>query len=238
MRYFIMIACCLFYVPLSFATAQVPDILICQDQKFPLFTNPLETLFKEKPDQRPELSPSSSANWRGYVATFVIANQQFKLYDFGSEKYIQDGPNRGFQFEPTFATTFPDPTTHHLTSYSGILVIPQGDLTQYVHQAYASSYERYLLIRIQRGIVMESAEMTAAEFNQYKTRQLEAYKQTADYQQQLQQLSNSPHIRDDADLDQIMLAFAFFVEKTVIPFSTDDKTFARTICSPTNDASL
>ena len=37
--------------------------------------------------------------------------------------------------------------------YSGTIRIPQGELLEYVHGGYASTYERDLLLELERGVV-------------------------------------------------------------------------------------
>ncbi|MDR0515679.1 MAG: hypothetical protein LBH25_01380 [Fibromonadaceae bacterium] len=54
----------------AFATAQEPDLLIHNGEKYDLTVNPMEPFFKENPEKRPP-SPNT-ALWRGYIATFEI----------------------------------------------------------------------------------------------------------------------------------------------------------------------
>src|SRR3546814_7335855 len=39
--------------------------------------------------------------------------------------------------------------------YSGALIVPDGERTKYVHMGYGSSYERYQVLRIAAGRVVE-----------------------------------------------------------------------------------
>jgi hypothetical protein len=40
--------------------------------------------------------------------------------------------------------------------YSGVLSIPQGAMTQYVHMGYLSTYERDLFIAVENGVVVDT----------------------------------------------------------------------------------
>jgi len=40
--------------------------------------------------------------------------------------------------------------------YTGVINIPQGKMTQYVHMGYASRYERELFLAIENGIVVQT----------------------------------------------------------------------------------
>jgi hypothetical protein len=40
--------------------------------------------------------------------------------------------------------------------YTGVISIPQGKVTQYVHMGYASRYERDLFLAVENGIVVDT----------------------------------------------------------------------------------
>ncbi|GAP62533.1 hypothetical protein ARMA_0956 [Ardenticatena maritima] len=79
---------------------------------------------------------TSTACWRGYIATWEIKNGKFYLVDIeGRYKLTTD--------TPIFADWF-----------SGVLRIPLGNMLHYVHMGFASVYEEELYIKIEKGVVV------------------------------------------------------------------------------------
>jgi hypothetical protein len=70
----------------TLATAQAPDRLIYNGETYDLFSNPLESRYEK--ENRPSfwIAPNtrSSGNWRGYVATWEILNDQLYLVKINS----------------------------------------------------------------------------------------------------------------------------------------------------------
>ncbi len=80
----------------------------------------------------------STACWRRYIATWEIRNGRFYLVDIeGRYKLVSDGP--------VFAHWF-----------SGVLRIPRGNVLHYVHMGFATLYEEEWLVKIEKGIVVET----------------------------------------------------------------------------------
>ncbi|MFK7789835.1 MAG: hypothetical protein AB8C95_10140, partial [Phycisphaeraceae bacterium] len=69
----------------AWATAQVPDRILLDGEEYNLHNNPLEPYFDENPDERPETLTRSTANWRGYVATFTFKGKSLILNDIAVE---------------------------------------------------------------------------------------------------------------------------------------------------------
>ncbi|MBF0105189.1 MAG: hypothetical protein HQM16_07665 [Deltaproteobacteria bacterium] len=119
-----------------------------------MFTTPLEDYLKTL-SKRPEIfdGPSCSACWRGYVGTWVIKEGflylvDLKAGDCTNEKTIPLKKIFAGQKGPVRADWF-----------SGTIRLPKGNLTQYVHMGFASQYERYLLIEIDKGRVISEKEV-------------------------------------------------------------------------------
>lgn len=153
-------------------TAQVPDKLEYQGKLLSRFTNPLDAL---PTDRRPAFVSENTLNWRGYVALWEIRDGRLYLKDLRAricatppESEAERAPcgrhHRGAceiksvelqgAFPGRSGPTFAD-------WYTGELRVPQGRLLQYVHMGYASHYERYLLIDIAAGMVVETREIKA-----------------------------------------------------------------------------
>ena len=133
-------------------TAQVPDIIIYRGRRYPLLSNPLEAYWKEHPP-RPHFKPLHTANWRGYVAEWLIKSGA--LYLAGLRARIDN--SYGERKEMGLRDLFPDAGGQIQASwFSGELRIPQGKQVKYVHMGYDSTYEKELILTIEEGKVVRS----------------------------------------------------------------------------------
>ena len=130
-------------------TAQVPEVLRHEGQELAMCTNPLGDYFALG-GMRPRFDTRRSTMlWRGYVGQWEIA--QGRLYLVGLTGWLEDGT------PACLATVFPDfPERVFAHWYRGTLRIPRGNRIKYVHQGYASRYERDLLIDVERGVVQRT----------------------------------------------------------------------------------
>ncbi len=146
-------------------TAQVPDVLMLDGQLHKLFTNPLDRM---PDDRRRGFRSRNTANWRGYVALWEIDGGWLRLKDIDGEicelrpdpgaprakcGAMHHGPCR---FRAARMEDFSDEDGAPLLAdwFSGELMSPQGKMLSYRHMGYASSFERYLLIEVERGQVL------------------------------------------------------------------------------------
>ena len=134
-------------------TAQMPDRLIHHGRILDLCATPLEDCLRRRPKaRRPKFLRLSTANWRGYVATWEILDQRLFLTG------IEDGlvQTDGGPQEVTLKTLFPrGPFPKPATWVSGALRCPEGRLRNYVHAGFASQYERDRVFIVESGIVVE-----------------------------------------------------------------------------------
>jgi hypothetical protein len=127
-------------------TAQIAERLLYQGQTWSMCTNPLNDYFAFG-GVSPRFQRSCTALWRGYVGLWEIQNDRLYLLELNGT--LQDGS------AASLATLFPDfPARVFAHWYSGTLRIPQGRRLQYVHMGYGSTYERDLLLEIERGVVV------------------------------------------------------------------------------------
>lgn len=83
----------------------------------------------------------STACWRKYVATWEIREGRLYLMSIeGIYRLIGEGPL-------------------HAAWVSGVLRVPRGRMTRYVHMGFESVYEKELLITIEGGMVTEMREV-------------------------------------------------------------------------------
>jgi hypothetical protein len=128
-------------------TAQVSERLIYGGKEIPLFTNPLSLYLKQT-----EITFQSphTANWRGYVGTWEIIEtdgvERLYLVKLSAHKTYDD--------LLTLADVFPGFDKVFAHWFSGELRCPQGDLLNYVHGGYASTYEYDLLMEFKQGVLV------------------------------------------------------------------------------------
>ena len=127
-------------------TAQVPELLLVEGVQHALCDTPLESLFAAQ-GTRPSLQVQCSACWRGYQGQWEIRNG--RLFLLGISGDFSDGR------ELTIDALLPGSEGPIFAGwYSGRLRCPQGQLLDYVHQGFESTYEHDLLIQICDGFVM------------------------------------------------------------------------------------
>jgi len=147
-----LIALLLLLIPgTALATAQMPDHLYFQGKFLSIYTNPLESYFRQKQWRPNKLFPGlCSALWRGYQATWKITGNVLYLV------HLRDGNCGGPAKDIALSKIFPGQKGPIKASwYSGTLRVPQGKKLKYVHMGYRSVYEKDLLIDIEMGRVMD-----------------------------------------------------------------------------------
>lgn len=179
----LLLSCCM---DAAYGTAQVPDCLIYKGKTYDLHNNPLEAYFEEHPKKRPEGDVSSTALWRGYIATFEIQDQLLILKDIQIQVYEhRDGreewmPN--VTLKSVLKEVFPEGGTLKIDWCTEILVLPSGKLKDYVHHGYASTFEQYLLFEVKAGRLIQSKSFDTTGYLAFKKQQFERFKTKAAYQ--------------------------------------------------------
>ena len=175
-----------------FATAQIPDSIEIKDVKYRLNTNPLEKHLTEIKWEKPENASISSANWRGYLASWKIEAGNLLLEDV-TIRLSRKSSEEPRKTVSVLNTLFPNKKGIIATWYSGALIVPYGEMTNYVHMGYGSSYENYIVLRISKGGVIEHLDLVAAEFETYKGRKFQTFKETKKFQEELENLMNGEY---------------------------------------------
>lgn len=158
-KWFSMLAFLLALSHDAFATAQIPETLIFGGQNKALFTNPLDIWIKSPGNAdriRPYISERKcSASWRGYAGTWEIRGDQLLLVK------LQADPCSQKSREIPLSALFSGQTAPIVaTWFSGRLTVPDGKRLKYVHMGYMSQYERYILLQVDRGIVIDRQVVT------------------------------------------------------------------------------
>lgn len=179
MRAFLVILLSLFFGQNAFATAQYPDIIIYNGNEYSLNSNPLELFFEKNPDKRPESEISSTALWRGYIAKFEIKNNQLFLKDIKIQ-YIDTTEKE--LWKSVIEEVFPNKKDIKIEWFTGLLVIPHGKLVNYIHMGYASKYENYILLEIDKGNLKKEKTFNGVDYQKFKEKQFLAFKKTKKYE--------------------------------------------------------
>jgi uncharacterized protein (TIGR02996 family) len=150
-------------------TAQVGDRIRYKDEQLRLFANPPLHGETVPPGANLKFKSGSSANWRGYVATWEFRDNILFLADVSGRRDRRDidmhevfpGHEAGIQADWVTAR----------------LRVPRGECIDYVHMGYASTYERDLWLAVHAGRLVFAEEIdnrTLAQVSAEVTPQLEA----------------------------------------------------------------
>lgn len=194
----------LFCVNKAFATAQYPDKIIFNGKEYSLHSNPMEDYFSKFPDKKPKGGIVSSALWRGYVATFEIADNSLLLKDIEIMVDKDDSKkNYDRDWKSVLSDVVPEKKKLKIEWFTGILVLPHGKLVNYVHMGYGSSYENYILLEIDKGDFKKSKEFNLEQYEKFKEKQFEAFKKTDEYKKLFDDLKK----RDPGSTDEFINSF-------------------------------
>lgn len=92
----------------------------------------------------------STANWRGYIATWEVIESE------GAERlYLAKlSANRSHSEKIGLTDLFPGFDKVFAHWFTGELRCPQGELLNYVHGGYASTYEYDLMMEFKQGVLV------------------------------------------------------------------------------------
>lgn len=187
----------------ALATAQAPDRIRIDGEEHALHTNPLARKLADAGWKRPEEALLSSANWRGYIAFWEIADDRLLLVD--ATIIVPGEDPQGHVKRSILPDVFPSATPPLVAEwYSGALIVPQGEIVEYVHMGYQSVYERYLVFRIAEGKVLERLSLSPEELARYRDAKFEAFTRTDEFRQAIDALRGRWDGASEAQLLQVM----------------------------------
>ena len=174
---------------LVFATAQQGDVLVLDGNQYFIYTNPLGAFLQKYPEKLPKSNVTSTSLWRGYVATWEVKNDRLMLTDVEILYAISKPGESGFstKLRSVMSQMFPGQKEILADWYAGHDIIPNGKLVNYVHMGYASTYENYILLRVEKGLVTRKWKADAADFIKFRDAQFAAYKKTEEYRQAVEE---------------------------------------------------
>jgi hypothetical protein len=214
----------------AIATAQEPDRLLLDGKQESLHTNPLSAWLEQHPQALAGVTSRSSANWRGYVATWEVLGDELLLrrVDVASDLGPDDDEERVEDIAPKL---FPGTDPIVATWYSGALVVPRGELVNYVHMGYGSDYERYVVLVVREGKVTARRDLDQKQFRDFRKARFAAWKKTPQYAAAAADLRDSEHGEEweEADIDDF---FAGFYAEQYLSMEPAPKPVARRKAEP------
>jgi hypothetical protein len=173
-----------FFCLTTFATAQYPDKIFFDVKEYSLHSNPLESYFEKNPDRRPKGGVMSTALWRGYVATFEVRDSQLFVKDIQIQYWdTTNKKSHDTKWKSVMTEVFPDQKNVKVDWLSGLLVLPYGEIVNYVHMGYGSTYEKYYILEISKGDYIKSKQFDYKDYESFKEKQFAAYKKTDEYKE-------------------------------------------------------
>jgi len=160
-------------------TAQFREILTLKGKKYGMVTEPLDPLIVREfngqkegfPSGYPTLYPSCTACWRGYIGHWLIDDDQLWLVDVRGSNEVDDGKiyvevDQDQLKLLDWRKTFFNYQKENIKAdwFTGKLIVEMGELIEYVHMAYESTYEKYLLMGIENGNVLSNQIISGKEF--------------------------------------------------------------------------
>ena len=202
MKYLITTVLSALFCLTAFATAQYPDKIILDGKEYSLHSNPLESYFEINPEKRPKGGVMSTALWRGYVATFEIRDSQLFVKDIQIQYWdTTDKKSHDTKWKSVMTEVFPDQKKSKVDWLSGLLVLPFGELVNYVHMGYGSTYENYYLLEIDKGNYIQSKQFDYKDYEKFKDKQFSAYKKTDEYKE------TKAKLKKDGSTDEFIDSF-------------------------------
>jgi hypothetical protein len=165
------------------ATAQTPEVLRFEGKSYDLETVPLSEYLASHPGVIPESKISSTGLWRGYIGTWALRDQKLYLEDIRilTSAAMDSDASESERSRSVIAEVFKTKEPVHATWFTGRLIVPTGEMVDYVHMGFASTYSAYLVVTVVDGNVTEMSRMNLTQFQKFRRRQFELFKQTAEY---------------------------------------------------------
>ena len=141
-------------------TAQCRERLIYSGEEYYLATEPLAPYLVS---HKIIFTAPRTACWRGYIGSWLIEDNKLYLVDL--EANISEGDRKfGKGKEVGLDYLFPGQTKVFADWYSDVMRIPHGKMMKYVHQGYASLYEKELFLRFESGVLVSCREEDNTHF--------------------------------------------------------------------------
>jgi hypothetical protein len=138
-------------------TAQRCDTIFIDGTEHKLYSLPLNQYW-EKHQKTIYPLGSNTALTRGYYATWLLEDDKLYLIDFWGENFMS-------REEYSLADLFPGQDKIFAEWFTGELTVPVGNEIKYFHAGNGSIHEYEAKIKIQNGILIETAFKDNNKFN-------------------------------------------------------------------------
>lgn len=196
----------------AMATAQIPDAIVVDGKEYSLNTNPLDRYLEGLGDAAPRFEATSTALWRGYIAGWELKDGKLFLRSISVPRYARKGGER--KSVEMLRDLFPGDGEVMAGWYSGALIIPDGRMVEYVHMGYGSTYERYIVALVRKGIETKRLQLSEQEFRQYRDAQFwkfkasDAYRTMVEGMKARQSRDEPEYSLSDEQIDRFILEFS------------------------------
>lgn len=130
-------------------TAQTPETLLHGEETLNMCTEPLEEYFAMS-RSRPRFLATRPDLRRGYVGAWALLSK--RLYLVGIEGLYPD------QTPITLDSLFPGFAERVFAHwFTGVARCPRGKRLHFVHVGYLSTYEKDLILRFERGVLIKES---------------------------------------------------------------------------------
>lgn len=139
-------------------TAQIPDEILIEGVRHPLYAEPLSPILRANPGVLREfVAGSCSASWRGYQAFWAIRDGQLYLDEIRANPCL-------FSKTVPLDAYFPDADGPVLAIWvTEKLVVPIGKSTRHIHQGYATEHASYQILDVRDGWLEEIRTVTSPD---------------------------------------------------------------------------
>ncbi|AUC76073.1 hypothetical protein [Olleya sp. Bg11-27] len=147
-----------------YSTIQHKDILCYNGETYGLKDYYFENYFEKHPEKKPKTEISSSALWRGYVATFTVYGNQIYLTDLQIQ--VQDkSSNEMFatKWKSVYKDFSPNSDRYLIKWINDLILLPIGEPIDY-EDGYGITHNQYELIEIKKGIIVANFDFSLKEY--------------------------------------------------------------------------
>ena len=139
-----------------YSTVQHKDILCYDGETYGLKDYYLEDYFEKHPKKKPKTEISSTALWRGYIATYTVYDNQIYLTDLQIQ--VQDkSSNEIFatKWKSVFKDFSPNSDRFLIKWINDLILLPIGVPIDY-EDGYGITHSQYEIIEIKNGIIVDN----------------------------------------------------------------------------------
>jgi hypothetical protein len=130
-------------------TAQIKELLLYKGDKVGMATEPLCPYLKNRKDIN--FLFRSTACLRGYLGIWELRDKE--LFIIKLQACVEDYKKVDLNY------LFPDKSEIFADWFSGEIRIPQGEMLQYVHTGYESIFEKDLILKFKKGVLIDERVM-------------------------------------------------------------------------------